>query len=108
MNYKKTNDKVKIVLSVGDESGVGPEIILKALFSLQIKENIGIARMYAKAESYCLDNSNKKYMFLCLKENENVNEYLKYFEEDSELFKIYELELNDTKNIFNIFIILTK
>ena len=40
MNYKKTNDKVKIVLSVGDESGVGPEIILKALFSHQIKENI--------------------------------------------------------------------
>lgn len=50
------------------------------------------------------NNNNKKYMFLCLKENNNINEYLKYFEEDAELFRIYELELNDTKNIlFNFY-----
>ena len=33
MNFKKTNDTFKVVLSVGDESGIGPEIILKALCS---------------------------------------------------------------------------
>ena len=30
MNLKKKNNKYKIVISVGDESGIGPEIILKA------------------------------------------------------------------------------
>ena len=33
MNSSNTNNTSKLVLSVGDESGVGPEIILKALFS---------------------------------------------------------------------------
>ena len=30
----------KIIISVGDESGIGPEIILKALFSKEIPNNI--------------------------------------------------------------------
>ena len=34
--------KIKIVISVGDDSGIGPEIILKALFSKQIPDNIDI------------------------------------------------------------------
>ena len=29
-------DKFKIIISVGDDSGIGPEIILKALFSKEI------------------------------------------------------------------------
>jgi len=40
MNSKNTNDRFKIILSVGDESGVGPEIILKALSSHEIPKNI--------------------------------------------------------------------
>ena len=40
MNFKKTNSTFKIVLSVGDESGVGPEIILKALCSDELPKNI--------------------------------------------------------------------
>ena len=40
MNFQNTNNTLKIVLSVGDESGIGPEIILKALFSNEIPENI--------------------------------------------------------------------
>ena len=40
MNIKNTNNPYKIVLSVGDESGVGPEIILKALYSQEIPKNI--------------------------------------------------------------------
>ena len=39
MNFKNTN-KSKIVLSIGDESGIGPEIILKALYSNEIPKNI--------------------------------------------------------------------
>ena len=38
MNFR--NNKFKVVLSVGDESGIGPEIILKALSSNEIPENI--------------------------------------------------------------------
>ncbi len=40
MNIKNTNNKFKIVISVGDESGVGPEVILKALCSREIPETI--------------------------------------------------------------------
>ena len=40
--------KLKIVLSVGDESGIGPEIILKALFSNEIPKNILISIVGSK------------------------------------------------------------
>ena len=40
MNFQNTNKILKIVLSVGDESGIGPEIILKALCSNEIPENV--------------------------------------------------------------------
>ena len=40
MKYNNSNNILKIVLSVGDESGIGPEIILKALYSDEIPENI--------------------------------------------------------------------
>ena len=40
MNIKNSKNKFKIVLSVGDESGVGPEIILKALYSEKLPKNI--------------------------------------------------------------------
>ena len=39
MNIKNPNDKFKIILTVGDESGIGPEIILKALSSDEIPKN---------------------------------------------------------------------
>ncbi len=40
MNFQNTNKILKVVLSVGDESGIGPEIILKALCSSQIPKNV--------------------------------------------------------------------
>ena len=40
MNLQSTNKPLKVVISVGDESGIGPEIILKALYSNEIPENI--------------------------------------------------------------------
>ena len=40
MNIKGTSKRLKIILSVGDESGVGPEIILKALYSHELPKNI--------------------------------------------------------------------
>jgi len=40
MNFQNTNNILKVVLSVGDESGIGPEIILKALCSKEIQKKI--------------------------------------------------------------------
>ena len=40
MKFQNTSNKFKIILSVGDESGIGPEIILKALCSNEIPKNI--------------------------------------------------------------------
>ena len=40
MNFQDPKNIFKIVLSVGDESGIGPEIILKALNSHELKNNI--------------------------------------------------------------------
>ncbi len=40
MNFQNTNNDLKIVISVGDESGIGSEIILKALCSNQLPKNI--------------------------------------------------------------------
>ena len=48
MNIKSKNETLKIVLSVGDESGVGPEIILKALYSNEIPENIDFVLVGSK------------------------------------------------------------
>jgi len=39
MNFENTNKELKVVISVGDESGIGPEIILKALCSNEIPDN---------------------------------------------------------------------
>ena len=48
MNIKKTNKTFKIVLSVGDESGIGPEIILKALSSDELPDNIDFTLVGSK------------------------------------------------------------
>ncbi len=49
--YTKENEiknKIKVVISVGDESGIGPEVILKALYSKEIPKNIRILLVGSK------------------------------------------------------------
>ena len=41
-----------IIISAGDESGVGPEIILKALASNQIPQNVRFKIVGSKKKSY--------------------------------------------------------
>ena len=48
MIFKNKNNTFKIILSVGDESGIGPEIILKALCSNEIPKNIEIILVGSK------------------------------------------------------------
>ena len=50
-------DKFKIIISVGDESGIGPEIILKALFSKEIPHNLDFIIVGSKNN---LENTYKK------------------------------------------------
>ena len=47
---------------------------------------------------------NKKFLYLQLRQNRNLDEYLKYFSEDENVFEIYRLELYDTTNkLFNFY-----
>lgn len=50
------------------------------------------------------NNNNKKYMYLELRCSNGLDEYLKYFQEDLELFESYRLELYETTNkLFNLY-----
>ena len=57
-NQKNTNGgEFKIIITVGDESGIGPEIILKALFSKEIPNSLDIAIVGSKIN---LENTYQK------------------------------------------------
>ncbi len=71
MNFGNTNNKLKIVLSVGDESGVGPEIILKALCSSEIEENIDFILVGSKKN---LQNNYLRLRSLGLENLANPND----------------------------------
>ncbi len=80
MNNKKSNSTTKIVLSVGDESGIGPEIILKALCSDELPQNIDITLVGSKKH---LLNTYKHLKNLGLKKLANPNS-----------LKIFDLEIS--------------
>ena len=48
MNFQNTNKPFKVVISVGDESGIGPEIILKALYSNKIPDDVNFTLVGSK------------------------------------------------------------
>ena len=70
MNIKITNNTFKVVISVGDESGIGPEIILKALFSDEIPKNIDFILVGSKKN---LQNTYRNLKNLGLENIENPN-----------------------------------
>ena len=80
MNIKNAHNKFKIVLSVGDESGIGPEIILKALSSSEIPKNIDFILVGSKKN---LQNTYKSLKSLGLHNLANPND-----------LEIYDLEIN--------------
>ena len=84
MNFKNLNKKLKVVLSVGDESGIGPEIILKALCSPEIPENIDYILVGSKKN---LQNTYKHLRSLELKNLANPKN-----------LKIYDLEISSSIN----------
>ncbi len=84
MNFQDTNNKLKVVLSIGDESGIGPEIILKALHSNQIQENIDFILVGSKKN---LQNTYDHLKSLGLKNIANPNN-----------LEIHNLEISSSDN----------
>ena len=84
MNFQNTIKMLKVVLSVGDESGIGPEIILKALCSKQIPKNIDFILVGSKKN---LQNTYKYLRSLGLENLANPKN-----------FKIHDLEISSPKN----------
>ena len=84
MNFQNTNKKLKVIISVGDESGIGPEIILKALCSNEIPENIDFTLVGSKKN---LLNTYKHLKSLGLEQLANPDS-----------LKIYDLEISSSNN----------
>ena len=84
MNIQNINNTFKIVLSVGDESGIGPEIILKALSSNELPNNIDFILVGSKKN---LLNTYKHLKALGLKKLANPNS-----------LQIYDLEISPYNN----------
>jgi len=84
MNLQNINKSLKLVLSVGDESGIGPEIILKALCSPEIPENIDFILVGSKKN---LQNTYEHLRSLGLENLANPKD-----------LKIYDLEISSVDN----------
>jgi len=84
MNFQNTNKILKLVLSVGDESGIGPEIILKALYSSQIPKNIDVIIVGSKKN---LQNTYEHLRSLGLENLANPKN-----------LKIHDLEISSPNN----------
>ena len=82
MTIKNTNNTLKIILSVGDESGVGPEIILKALYAYELQENIDFILVGSKKN---LQNTYKNLRSLGLENLANPKN-----------LKIHDLEISSS------------
>ena len=78
------NNKLKIVISVGDESGIGPEIILKALNSNEVPENVDFLLVCSKKN---LQDSYRKLRSLGI---ENLT--------NPQNLKIHDLEISSSKD----------
>ena len=84
MNFQNTNNTFKIVLSSGDESGIGPEIILKALCSNEIPENIDLTIVGSKRN---LQNTYENLRSLGLENIANPKN-----------LKIHDLKISSSEN----------
>jgi len=84
MNFKNINNELKVVISVGDDSGIGPEIILKALCSSELPDNIDFTLVGSKKN---LLNTYKNLKALGLEKIANPNS-----------LQIYDLEISPSND----------
>ena len=99
MSFKNTKNKFKIVLSVGDESGIGPEVILKALFSYRMQKNVDFIVVGSKKN---LQNTYIHLKSLGLRNIANPNDFQIH---DLQIFSSYdESKSNYGNSSFNYLI----
>ncbi len=84
MNFQNRNNNSKIILSVGDESGIGPEVILKALYFYETQEKIDFILVGSKKN---LQNTFSNLKSLGLKKVANPNN-----------FQIHDLKISSSDN----------
>ena len=84
MNFQNKKNRFTIVLSIGDESGIGPEVILKALYSKEIPENIEFILVGSQKN---LKNTYKNLRSLGLQNVANPNN-----------LQIHDLEISSFNN----------
>jgi len=77
MNFQNTHKIVNIVLSVGDESGIGPEIILKALYSDELPDNIDFTLVGSKKNLLNVFR-NSEYSFIDISDDELSKNHLRH------------------------------
>ena len=78
-------------------------IILKSVNDTYIRSKIW-NEYYKYVRNLKGNSSNKKFMYLMLRQNNGLDEYLKYFEEDVAIFEQFRLELFETTNkLFNFY-----
>ena len=84
MNFQNINNRLKIVISVGDESGIGPEIILKALNSNEMPENVDFLLVGSKKN---LQDTYRKLRSLGIENLANPQN-----------LKIHDIEISSSKD----------
>ena len=84
MNFQARNNNAKIVLSIGDESGIGPEVILKALYTYERQQNVDFIIVGSKKN---LQNTHAHLKSLGLKNVANPNN-----------FQIHDIEVSSYDN----------
>ena len=84
MNFQNTVNRFKLVISVGDESGIGPEIILKALYAMEMTKNIDFIIVGSRKN---LQNTYNQLRSLGLKNIANPKD-----------LQIHDLEISSSDN----------
>ena len=80
-----------------------PGIILKNIEYGYVRSKIWNGH-YKYVKQLKGNSTKKKFMYLELRNNKSIDEYLKYFEDDADLFESYRLELYDiTSKLFNYY-----
>ena len=80
-----------------------PGIILKNIEYGYVRSKIWNGH-YKYVKQLKGNSTKKKFMYLELRKNKSIDEYLKYFEDDADLFESYRLELYDiTSKLFNYY-----
>ena len=102
-NQYKVNSHIEVYDILNSMNHINPGVILKNIEYNYLRSKIW-NQHYSYVRKLKGNSASKKYMYLELRKNNAIKEYLNYFPDDSEQFEIYRLELYDTTNkLFNFY-----